>query len=1140
MESPSSEEKKSFKTFSLTEFSLKNRTSVGLFTFIIIVFGLLSYFAMPKELFPELKMPQIYVRTVYPGNSPSDIENLITRPIEKEINAVDGIKTLSSTSVQDNSAIFVEFNMDVDVDEALSDVKDAVDKAKSELPTDLDMDPIVMDIDFSEFPILNINLSGDFSLDDLKDYAEYLEDQIEEFDEIRRVDLKGALEREVTVSIDLPRLEAVQLSMQDIENAISMENLSMSGGDVKIGDTRRTVRLMGEFTEVDQIGDIVVKHENERLVYLKEVATVIDSYKERNSYARLDGFPVISLDVIKKSGENLLSVTDKILDAVNKAKEDRFPENLKITITNDQSEQTRNQISNLENSIIMGVILVVLVLLFFMGVRNSLFVGLAIPMSMFLSFAVMGVMGISINMVVLFGLILALGMLVDNAIVVVENIYRLYEQGMPPLKAASKGVGEVAIPIIASTATTLAAFFPLLFWNDLMGEFMKYIPMTLIIVLASSLFVALIINPVFTAKYMRLDDYNRKPNWRKIFRNTGIMTVIGILIILAGGQIFGWLIITLAILVIVNAAFFKPASHWFQTKPLVKLEQKYEQVLRYWLKGRRPAVLTFVWMPLLMIFSIILLIVRSPQVHFFPVNEPKYINVFIETALGTDITSTDSIVKVIEEKVFAITQQDTAIITSIVTNVGEGSNDPNDGPSQGETPNKGRITITFEEYQLRDGRSTSEVMKRLSDQLVGFPGVIISVDKNREGPPVGKPINIEVIGEDFTTLLQEAEELMTIIERENIPGIEGLELDLEIGKPELLVQIDRTKARMFGLSTATIGSTLRNALLGKEVSKFKDGEDEHPIYMRLEDRYRYNVSSLLNQLITFRDATTGKIQQVPISAVAEIKYSSTYGSIKRKNLDRVVTVSSNVISGYNPTEINNQIKELLSSHNLPEGYTFKFTGEQEEQAKSMAFLSNALLIAVALIALILVSQFNSVIKPFIIIITVVFSTIGVFVGLSVFNMDFVVIMTGIGIVSLAGIVVNNAIVLIDYTDLVRQRMRESHNVPEGEFLSIEQATDAIVEAGKTRLRPVMLTAITTVLGLFPLATGMNFDFTGLYTSFNPNIYFGGDNAIFWGPMAWTVIFGLTFATFLTLVLVPSMYLLSDRVIRYTKGLKKRS
>jgi multidrug efflux pump subunit AcrB len=1116
------------KSFWLTNWALENATSVIIIMFLITFFGLISYNQMPKELFPEIKLPTIYVNTVYPGNSPLDIENLITRPIEKEINSVDGIKNLKSTSIQDFSIIIVEFNSEVDLEKALSDVKDAVDKAKSELPNDLDKDPTVMDIDLSEVPIMNINISGDYSIDELKSYAEDLEEDIEEISEIKRVDLKGALEREVNVMVDMNKLEALELSLNDVINAINYENVSISSGDVKFGKSNRSVRLVGEFQTPEEIENIIIKDEKQRVVYLNEVAEVINGYEDRKSFARLNGNPVVSLDVIKKSGENLLSATDQINALISKYQKGVFPADLTVVITNDQSEDTRNQIANLENSIIMGVILVVGVLLFFIGLRSAMMVGIAIPLSMLLSFGVLALYGATLNLIVLFSLILALGMLVDNGIVVVENVYRLYNMGFSAYESAKRGVGQIAVPIISSTATTLSAFFPLLFWNDTLGEFMGYIPLTLIIVLTASLLVALVINPVLLVKYVKKEQVNSKPNFKAIHRGAIILTFVGILLHFTSRHALGNLAIFFAILAYINVYILRPGEIWFQQKGLVWLENKYEKTLRFFLKGKRPAYLIGLYLPGLLIFSLILLGIVKPNVVFFPVNEPKYINTFIEMPVGSDVNYTDSVVRVVENKIFDVVKPYGKVVKSVVSNVGAGASDPNEGPSVGNSPNKARITISFVEFKFRNGVSSAQVMKEISAATTDIiPGCRISVEKNNEGPPVGKPINVEVSGKNYEELIANTDRLLKVMEEAKIPGIEGLKLDLELGKPEVVVTIDRSKARMFGLSTAQIGGTLRNALYGAEASKFKDGEDEYPINVKLKDSYRYDLATLINQRITFRDPTSGRIVQVPISAVADVKYTSSYGSVKRKDLERVITIYSNVLEGYNPNEINGKLKEILSAQPMPAGYTYKFTGEQEEQAKTLRFLTNALLIAVALIALILVAQFNSVTKPFIIITSVVFSTIRVFLGIAIFNMDLVILMTGIGIVSLAGVVVNNAIVLIDYTDLVRHRLREHNNIKEGEYLSVELAKEAIVESGKTRLRPVLLTAITTVLGLIPLAIGFNIDFFGLFESFAPDLYWGGDNALFWGPMAWTVIFGLTFATFLTLVAVPSMYLLID-------------
>jgi multidrug efflux pump subunit AcrB len=1115
------------KEYWLSTWALNNKISVIIMTLLIALGGLIAYSSMPKELYPEIVMPQIYVRTVYPGNSPLDIENLITRVLEKEIKPVKGINEMSSTSVQDNSIIIVEFNTDVPVEEALKDVKDAVDKAKTDLPNDLDIEPIVMDINMSEMPVMNINLSGDYSVDDLKEHAEYLQEKLEVIPQLSSVDLRGGLDREINIMVDQHRMELVQVSFTDIESAIGYENMNISGGDILMDGSRRNIRVAGEYENMDDLMNTIIKAEFGNLVYLRDVATVADSYKERTSYARLDGDPVVSLDIVKKSGENLLIATEQIEKILAEVQEHHFPSDLKVTITNDQSDQVRGQLLNLENNIFSGVILVVLILLFYLGVRNALFVGIAIPMSMLMSFIILNMLNVTINMMVLFALILALGMLVDNGIVTIENIYRFYSNGRSADNAAKFGVGEIAVPIISSTATTLAAFFPLLFWDSIMGEFMKFLPITLIAVMGSSLFVALVVNPVLASIFIKTEG-EVKLNLKRVLLWVGISTLLSVLGYVLGNFTLGTMMATVALITLINAFFFRPASNKFQKHFLPWQDKAYERFLSFALTGWKP-ILFFLGTGALLVFSIVLLGIVKPEVEFFPNNEPKYINVFVEVPIGTDIEKTNESILQIEADIDKILVPYLPSVNSVVTNIGEGATDPTQGPPAGETPNKARITISFKEFELREGILSSEVMKDLAQNLPKHPGVIVSVEKNNDGPPTGKPINIEVSGEDYTKLMELSDDITSKIEAARIPGIEGLKTDLETGKPELLVHVDRTRARRFGLSTAQIGSTIRTALFGKEVSKFKDGEDEFPMMLRLKDTYRYDVSTLLNQKITFRDMTDGRIKQIPISSVADISYSSSFGAVKRKDQNRTVTIYSNVLEGYNETEINAQIQAQFANYAVPEGYTVSYTGKAMEQDKAQAFLFNAFIVAIFLITLILVSQFNSVIKPFIIMATVLFSTIGVFLGVAIFGMKISVIMTGIGIVSLAGVVVNNAIVLIDYIDLTIARRKEELDIPKEQDLPLAELIGCIVHSGRTRLRPVLLTAITTVLGLVPLAVGLNINFYTLMSDLDPQIYLGGDNVAFWGPLSWTVIFGLTFATFLTLVLVPVMYLLVERI-----------
>ena len=1143
---------KFFKEFRLSSLSVDNRMTVFVLTAIIFIAGLTSYTSMPKEAFPEIVTPEIYVGTPYPGNSPVDIERLITRPLEKEINGITGIDEINSTSVQGYSTIQVKFDFDVTPEDALRKVKDKVDIAKSDpdFPNDLPAEPNVFELNFSELvPILNVNLSGPFSIDQLNDYAEFLEEEIEALPQISDVEIRGVQDKEMKINIDLYKMESLDISFNDVANAIQSENVTISGGDLLVDEYRRNVRVLGEFESVQDVENVIVKQENLNIVYLRDIATVKFEGEDPISFAREYTEPVVMIDVMKRSGENLLIASSRITGIIANAQETFFPDNLVITITNDQSDQTRNQVNELENSIIFGIILVVLVLLFFLGIRNALFVGIAIPLSMLMSFFILGSFGVTLNTMVLFSLVLALGMLVDNGIVVVENIYRLMEEGYSPIQAAKAGVGEVAVPIIASTATTLAAFLPLALWPGLFGEFMKYLPITLMIVLGSSLFVALVINPVLTSVYMRVEE--AQVNIKRL-RLIGIILIgLGLLFVVMGASgpewkggmvTFGNLLILGGSMGFLNHYILTPSTRWFQNTAIPALERVYGGILRFALAGRR-AYLFFFGTIFLLFFSFVLTGVFPPPIEFFPENQPNQAVIYIEKPIGTDITVTNELTKKVEAQVletikkYEETVEENGVevtrnwmVESVIAQVGEGTSDPNAGPSMAQTPNKAKITVQFVQFADRRGLQSSDLLKEIRSNVSRYPGVQLTVDKDNQGPPAGAPINIELAGDDYYQLLAEAEKVRAYINEANIGGIEELKLDVESGKPEMPIIIDREKARRYNVSTYMIGDALRTSLFGKEISTSKDGEDDYDIVVRFDDRYRYDVEALMNQRITFRDQSNGRIQQVPISAVARAEKTSTFSSVKRKDLKRVITISSNVLEGFNATAVNNEIKARMANYTVPVENTLSFTGEQEEQAEQFAFLSRALMIAVFLIFLILVSQFNSAGQPFIILSAVVLSLIGVFLGIVIFRMNFVIMMTMIGIISLAGIVVNNAIVLIDYTKLIITRRKEELGVGATEYLPKEVLFESIVEGGKLRLRPVLLTAITTVLGLLPLATGMNINFYTLFSEYDPQIYFGGDNVIFWGPMSWTIIFGLTFATFLTLVIVPVMFYLQNRLL----------
>ncbi len=1125
---------KKHRLFGLSTFAVDNATSIFLITLMIVLFGLRSYDNMPKEMFPDASLPTVFINTPYFGNSAEEIENFIARPIEDELEALTGIKNVTSTSIQDFSVIVAEFESDVDIDKAVRKVKDAVDKARTNLPDDLKSDPEVLEIKFSDLPIVTVNVAGDFAPDQLRKYAEEIQDEIERVKEINRVNLKGALEREVKINVDLYKMQALKVSFRDLEGAIGLENITMSAGEIVDAGYRRSLRVIGQFETIDDIRNIIIKSERQRPIVLKDIADVEYAFHERTSYARSDGYPVISLDVIKRKGQNMLSAIDNIKERLEILKKS-LPGNLEITLFNDRSVRTRNQVSNLENSIISGMILVILVLLFFLGLRNASFVGIAIPLSMLMGIMILDMTGNTLNIVVLFSLILALGMLVDNAIVVVENIYRYMQLGYDRVKAAKYGAGEVAMPIIASTATTLAAFLPLAVWPGIMGKFMKFLPITLIIVLTSSLFVALVINPVFTRHFMivqreQISDQEFKRRMRNVL--IGALVMMGTGILAHFFRIY-WLrnIMGFAIIISwVNFFIFRPGANYFQNKVLPKLEHFYDIFIRFSLKGWRPLVI-FLGMFVLLGGSVGLLRLTKPRIIFFPKTDPMYINTFVELPMGTDIKETNRVVKEIEDKIRGVLKGKTQIVEAMLTQIGENTADPNSPPEPGVTPNKARITVSFVETQYRDGISTRTIMNDIRDTLADIPGILINVDQNKNGPPTGKPINLEIKSKDLDLLIQESERIKNYINGLAVPGIEELKIDVRLGKPELLIKIDRQAARRYQISTMDIASALRTSVFGKEVSKFKVGEDDYPIVVRLSEQYRKDINSLMNQPITFRNPANGRLVQVPIAAVATYEYSSTYSSIRRLDGERVVTIYSNVIDGYTPNDIVQELKERLEEYDWKPGFSYSFTGEQKEQAENMAFLKGAFLFALFLIFIIIVAQFNSIVSPFIILISIVFSTIGVFLGYAFTGMDITVIFVGVGIISLAGIVVNNAIVLIDYTNLLVKQKRESLGLESMTMMDEKDIQEAIVKGGATRLRPVLLTAITTVLGLIPLAYGVNFDFFTLISDLDPNYFSGGDNTAMWGPMAWTIIFGLTFATFLTLIVVPVMYWLAYKMKR---------
>ena len=1148
------------KEFRLSSWAIKNKTTIYVLMFLILYFGISAYFTMPRENFPEINETKIYISSVYPGNTAEDIEKLITNPLEDKLKSVSNVVKITSTSQEDYSIITVEFDENIPVDKAKQKVKDEIDQetAGEDWPTfnGAKVTPKVFELSMSEeVPILNINISGNYPVSKLKEYGEFLQDEIEDLTEIKKVDIRGAQDKEVEVAVDIYKMMASKVSFDDISNAINRGNVTMSAGNFITSQQRRTIRIIGEIDQPSDLGNFVIKAEKGNPIYLKDVATISFKDKDKTTYARENGAPVVMLDVKKRSGENMVTAADKVGVIVKAARENNFPSDLKVTIANDQSPKTIGQVDDLVNNIIFGVILVVIVLMFFLGFKNAIFVGFAIPMSMFMSLMILGALGYTLNTMVLFGLIMGLGMLGDNGIVVVENVYRLMdEEGMTRIEAAKKGIGEIAFPIIISTATTVAAFIPLGLWPGIMGQFMVILPITLSIVLGSSLFVAIFFNAVLVSQFMNTEDKDMPI--KNILRLTSIMALVGFAIFFFGGEYntLGTLIIFTAIMLWVYRLVLRKAANYFQKNTLVSLENWYERQLKSALTGWRPYVLvigTFI-----ILFTAFAgfgwsLGEQRTKVEFFPDNKPNQIIVYIEYPEGTDIEKTNQITQQIEKKVSSVLNLDMYVdngynfmVESTISQVGEGAGNPQtDGGSSAEMPHKGKITASMREYKYRKGEDSEILRQKVQAALVGiYPGVLISVEKDANGPPAGSPINIELNGEDYEELIFTAERMRDYLNTQGILGVDELKIDVNKSKPGMQVLVDRKKAGELGVSTGQVGQQLRGAIFGNKAGIYKENGEDYDIYVRFNKDDRYDKSALFNQKITFRDQASGRIKEIPVSAVATQKNSSGFSAIKHKNVKRVVTVYSALSPGETDAglvvgRIQNAMKNFKD---LPQGIKIDYTGQIEEQNKQMTFLVGAFFTGLFLIFFILIFQFNSVSKPGIIMLAVFLSFIGVFGGLVITGAPFVIMMTMVGIISLAGIVVNNGVVLLDYTELLIARRKEQEGISTENFLPLGALYDSIVKAGKARLRPVLLTAITTILGLIPLAIGLNINFFTLFSEFDAHVYMGGDNVVFWGPLAKTVIYGLFIATFLTLIVVPILFFLITKFKMRIKGQLKNN
>jgi len=1127
---------KKFKEFKPTSWAVDNKTAVYIITIIISLYGLNKFNTLPREQFPDIVVPTISISTVYFGNSPKDIENLVTRPIEKQLKAISGAKVnkIQSTSQQDFSLIVIEFDTDIKTEIAKQKVKDAVDKAQTDLPNDLTSQPNVQEFAFSELPIMFVNISGNFDGIKLKQFADKMQDRIEVMKEVGRAEIIGAPEREIQINVDPAKMEAAKLTFRDIENAVNYENRDISAGLIEVGTMKRNIKVKGQFTSAYDMQNIILKNISGSPIYLKDIAQLIDTIKQTNSYARLGGLNVVTLNIVKRSGENLINTADGVKKIVEEMQANQeLPKDLKVVITGDQSKQTKTSFNELVNTIIIGFILVLLILMFFMGVTNAFFVALSVPLSVFVSFLFLPVAdyivgsSVTLNFIVLFALLFGLGIIVDDAIVVIENTHRIYNNGKVKIeRSAKEAAGEVFIPVLAGTATTLAPFFPLLLWKGLIGKFMIYLPTMLILTLTASLIVAFFINPVFAVSFMKPEGREFEEPKNAVFKKWWFwaFAAFGILFNLAGWHGFGNLLIFVDLLIILERYVLRIIIHYFQEKALPNFMNRYETLLRWILKGTRPGWL-MVGLFMLFPISLFLLVLRNNPKPFFPSGDPKFVYVYLKMPIGTTAIKTDSVVRVLENRVYKILGDNKpdapgSIVESVISNVAVSANNPRDNNRSAQS-NLGRIQISFVEFEKRHGKSSAPYLDSIRKEMTGIPGASIEVGQEDAGPPTDPPVNIEITGDNFESIAKVAYDLQNHLDTNRIEGVQNLVMDVDLNNPEISIIIDRERALAEGVSTAQIGMELRTAVFGKEVSKLKDGEDDYKIQLRYQDLKRNNIGDLMNMRIVFRDFVSGAVKQIPLSSVATVDYTNTTGGVKRKNLKRTIQIQSNVtdpsLTPVINTELKKKIEDFKVKTQIPADVFIKQTGESEQQAETLSFLGMAMISALLIIFLILVLQFNSLSKPFIVLTEIFFSIIGVFMGYAITGMSMATIMVGVGIVGLAGIVIKNGILLIEFTDELRGRGYKTR--------------EAAIQAGKIRIIPVLLTALATILGLLPLAIGFNIDFVSFFQHLNPKIFLGGDSVVFWGPLSWTIIFGLIFSFFLTLIMVPSMYIISERLRR---------
>jgi multidrug efflux pump len=1043
----------------MTKFALKNPVSVIVLAVLLFIVGLMSFSGMRREAFPEIKIPYIFVTTVYPGANPPEIENLITQKIEDKLDGVDGVKQMTSSSNESFSNIFLEFDPSVKVEDALRRVKDKVDQAKGDLPKDAE-EPITQELNFSTIPIVNIALYADYDMERLETLADNLKDRMAKISGVLEAKVQGKRDKEIAIDVDPALLRQYDITLHDISKAISEQHTNIPGGTLLASGFRFSIKVTGELTNPDQFNDLIVRSVSDKMIRVRDVATVSFTYtRDRQSISRTNGKPSLTLTVAKRTGEDIVRIVEeakKIL-AEDQA---RWPAGTHYEITYDMSKNIKQMVDELQNHLLMGIVLVLLVLSFFLGVRNSLFISTAIPFSMAMGFIVLSYMGVTLNMVVLFSLVMVLGMLVDDGIVVVENIYRHMGMGKSRFQAALDGTKEVMVPVFTATLTTIAAFAPVLWMPGIMGEFLRYLPLTVCITLSGSLFVAFIFNPVFASLTMTKKEA----------------------IELEGGASKG---------------------------KFERFKDFYRGILRMVL--HRPWVLSLFCI-LFVISGIIAYGKFGPGVVFFPIIEPDVVSVQVEGPLSQDISITDATLRV-PERVCLSMPEKIASVKTVGAIVGSGKSDRHFGGGQSES-NKGYLDIVFSDYEERSV-SSYKTMAWLENTLPAMvPGWKLQVFKQQNGPPTGKPVELEVSGDDYTQLSLLSDTLKKTIQR--VHGLTNVSNDYDPARPEIRVDVDREQAKRLGFSTLDVASAVRGSIYGNESGKYRVGKNEYKIMVRLAPSVRENLNGL-NEIVVSKEG-----KEAPLTSMAMISQGANIASIKHIDGKRSIQVTAELAPGEKDERKPKALAmAAVKNINPPAGYTIRPGSGNRMQAESQAFIVKAFFIAMGLVFLTMVFQFNSLFQPFLILIGILLSLGGVFWGLLITNkfsafvnfitggaadlrpVTFAILMSGVGIIALAGVVAKNGIVLIDFMNRLRKAGRPLE--------------EAVIEGGATRLRPVLLTAITAMIGLLPIATGVGIDFLHL------GIVTRSETTQFWAPMAWAIFWGLLFNTLLVLIVTPTFY-----------------